>query len=129
MPGRISVQIQGAESLRDRLRQLSPRIRRATRKAVEESGAAMERGMKNLAPVDTGTLRDSIRHEVEDLTATAGPGDEVDYAIFVEFGTSRMPAQPYVRPVAEAERHLFPERVRQAVRQETRRGRRGGGGR
>lgn len=112
----LSVEIRGIDSLRDRLRNLSPRVRRATEQAVAESGRAMERGMKRLAPVDTGTLRDSIRHRVEGTTVTAGPGREVNYAIFVEFGTSRMAAQPYVRPVAEAERHLFPERVRLAVR-------------
>lgn len=123
----LSVEIRGVDSLRDRLRMLHPRVRRATEQAVAESGRAMERGMKMLAPVDTGALRDSIRHEVEGTTVRAGPGREVDYALFVEFGTSRMAAQPYVRPVAEAERHLFPERVRLATRSALRRRGRGGG--
>lgn len=112
----LRVEIRGIDNLRDRLNNLRPRVRRATEQAVQESGRAMERGMKSLAPVDTGALRDSIRHTVEGTTASAGPGREVDYAAFVEFGTSRMAAQPYVRPIAEAERHLFPERVRLAVR-------------
>lgn len=120
MPGALSVQIRGAESLRDRMRLLRPRVRRATAAALEESGQALENGMKSLAPVDTGRLRDSIRTEIEGTTVTAGPGREVDYAIFVEFGTSRAPAQPYVRPVAQAEKLLFPVRVRQHLDAELR---------
>ncbi|QBI56800.1 HK97-gp10 family putative phage morphogenesis protein [Streptomonospora litoralis] len=120
MPGRVSVEIRGADKLTDRLKQLRPAVKRGTRTAVEASGKAMRTGMRNLAPVRTGALRDSIDYELvnDGLTARAGPGDWIDYAIFQEFGTSRMPAQPYIRPVAEAERRLFPERVRMHVREE-----------
>lgn len=46
-------------------------------------------------PVDTGRLRDSI---------TAEPGrvySDVEYAGFVEYGTSDTPAEPYMRPAAD----------------------------
>ncbi|WP_017602207.1 HK97-gp10 family putative phage morphogenesis protein [Nocardiopsis lucentensis] len=122
MPGALSVQVRGVDSLADRIRLLRPRMRRATIAAVTEAGQGLEDGMKALAPVDTGRLRDSIRHEVEGTTATAGPGREVDYAIFVEFGTSRMPAQPYVRPVVQAEKLLFPALVRKHLDAELKRG-------
>lgn len=120
MPGRVSAQIRGANKLADRLRRLRPAVRTGTTTAVAESGKAMKTGMRRLAPVRTGALRDSIDYELSEdgLTATAGPGEWIDYAIFVEFGTSRMPAQPYIRPVAEAERRLFPERVSTHVRAE-----------
>lgn len=50
--------------------------------------------MKRLAPVDTGHLRDSI-HQVPHQ-----PRIQVDaeYAGFVELGTEKMDAQPFVRP-------------------------------
>lgn len=53
-----------------------------------------------LVPVDTGFLRDSI-----DLTE-AGDNSvelvaEADYAEDVEFGTTKMQAQPYFRPAIE----------------------------
>jgi HK97 gp10 family phage protein len=48
------------------------------------------------APVDTGRLRASITHEVAGHTATIGTS--VEYAPYVELGTSKMAAQPYLKP-------------------------------
>ena len=51
----------------------------------------------SLAPVDTGRLRDSIR-----ITPTGFDsvtiGSDLGYANFVEQGTSRMKAEPYLAP-------------------------------
>jgi HK97 gp10 family phage protein len=53
-----------------------------------------------IVPVRTGALRASITKMGGGMrwvaTATAG------YAIFVEFGTRKMAAQPFLRPAAEA---------------------------
>jgi HK97 gp10 family phage protein len=51
-------------------------------------------------PVDTGTLRDSIHQEiVSDLVGQLVA--DTDYAGYVEFGTSKMGAQPYMQPAAD----------------------------
>jgi len=69
-----------------------------------------------LVPIDTGALCDSIQYyKVDDFTAEivagspgewnrnmTGPKSDVGYAAFVEFGTSRMDAQPYMRPAVDA---------------------------
>lgn len=51
---------------------------------------------KRAAPVDTGELRDSIHAE------TGSDGNflvaNADHAAHVELGTSKMAAQPYLRP-------------------------------
>jgi HK97 gp10 family phage protein len=85
----------------------------ATRKAIE---AAAARGVqraggyivdlaRQLCPVDTGALRGSIRLEPEQpalrMTVKAG-GGPVNYAHFIEYGTSRSPAQPFLTPAARA---------------------------
>lgn len=49
-----------------------------------------------IAPVDTGALRSSISVDVGDLEFTAGPS--VNYAGYVEYGTSKMSAEPYMGP-------------------------------
>lgn len=56
--------------------------------------------------VDTGRLRASITHEVHEgfLTVTARVGTNVKYAIFLEFGTSKMAARPFLRPALDAVR-------------------------
>jgi HK97 gp10 family phage protein len=56
-----------------------------------------------ICPVDTGALRDSIvSHAGDSTTAEAEIVAEVPYAAFVEFGTSLMEAQPYLRPALDA---------------------------
>lgn len=54
--------------------------------ALEASALVVEGTAKNLAPVDTGNLRNSITHEVEGKKARVGTNSE--YALAVEFGTS-----------------------------------------
>ena len=49
-------------------------------------------------PVDTGRLAGSITSRVEGDTVTIGTN--VEYGKYVEFGTSRMGAQPFIGPAA-----------------------------
>lgn len=57
---------------------------------------------KRLAPVDTGRLRDSIEYTVNetDLSTEIGPRG-VEYGLYQEMGTSKMSAQPYLRPAID----------------------------
>lgn len=69
----------------------------AVNTALEAIGLQAESYAKLLCPVDTGRLRNSITHEQEDDT-TEVIGTNVEYAAYVEMGTSRMKAQPYLEP-------------------------------
>ena len=51
------------------------------------------------APVLTGNLRDS--HEVVETVWGAEVRVNADYAVSVEFGTSEMAAQPFLRPAID----------------------------
>jgi HK97 gp10 family phage protein len=69
---------------------------------VERAADRIVDTAQGLVPVDTGALRDSIRAEPVAPThwqVIAGGGD-VDYAIFVEYGTSKMAAQPFLTPAS-----------------------------
>lgn len=59
---------------------------------------------KSMAPVDTGELRDSIdiKYGKTDTGITADIGTDVFYGGFQEFGTSRNPPHPYLRPALVA---------------------------
>lgn len=66
-------------------------------------GQAMGARMQRIVPKRTWALHDSIDASTERrgsrVTTTVGAGGgDVDYAIEVERGTSRMRAQPYMRP-------------------------------
>jgi HK97 gp10 family phage protein len=65
-------------------------------KALLGAALIVEGAAKGLSPVDTGNLRGSITHVVE--TDHAKVGTNVEYSIWVEAGTSKMAAQPYLRP-------------------------------
>lgn len=70
----------------------------AKQRALERIGLAAEGYAKKECPVDTGNLRNSITHARDDDAAYIGTN--VEYAPYVELGTSRMKAQPFLRPAA-----------------------------
>lgn len=102
--------------------------REAVQVALEAVGLLAEGYAKRLCPVDTGLLRNSITHAVggasfshaykadrptkggsmnggydsgtvgdsDDMTAYIGTN--VEYAAYVEYGTSKTAAQPFIKP-------------------------------
>jgi HK97 gp10 family phage protein len=69
-------------------------------KAVQKAGLDCERYAKQRCPVDTGNLRASLHYENTGLQQCI-VGTNVEYAPFVELGTSRQAAQPYLYPAYE----------------------------
>lgn len=75
-------------------------ISAAKRRALEIIGGKAESYAKKLCPVDTGRLRNSITHQQRDEN-TEVIGTNVEYAPYVELGTHKMAAKPFLRPAAE----------------------------
>jgi HK97 gp10 family phage protein len=69
--------------------------------ALEAIGLFVEGEAKLRCTVDTGNLRGSIDHKIEESEKAVHIGTNVLYAIFVEKSTSKMKAQPYLTPAAE----------------------------
>ena len=71
--------------------------------ALESIGLTAEGHAKDIITevraVDTGRLRNSISHARDDSAAYIGTN--VEYAPYVELGTSKMAPRPYLRPAAE----------------------------
>lgn len=107
--------VKGLDKLKARLAAVRKRITTSNEEALLELGEEMRTRMKAAVPVDTGTLRDSIKVEKKGGGITVGPRG-VDYAGYVEFGTSRSPAQPYIRPVVQWARANAPKRFRKSVK-------------
>lgn len=69
--------------------------------ANEVIGGKAESYAKAIAPVDSGTLRDSISHAAEDNYRTVVIGTNVYYAPYQELGTIRIKPHPFLRPAIE----------------------------
>lgn len=82
--------------------------------ALAKVGFAAEDHVKALAPVDTGRLRSSITHLVDDRSVTIGTN--VEYAKYQEMGTSRMKAQPFLEPGISNNMEQFKEIIRDALK-------------
>lgn len=65
--------------------------------------------------VDTGRLRNSITNQVDMSEQAVYIGTNVEYAAYVELGTSRMRARPYLRPAAQNHGSEYQELLRQAM--------------
>lgn len=82
--------------------------RRKRKEVVEElriGAKVIEGNAKEFAPVDTGTLISMIqvaKEENDGLTQIIE--SKAEYSEYVEFGTSRMMAQPFMWPAFAAER-------------------------
>lgn len=75
-------------------------IDRALVAALEEVGLVAEGYAKRACPVDTGRLRNSITHIVDEGTRHVIIGTNVEYAPYVELGTRRQKKQPFLKPAA-----------------------------
>ena len=94
-------------------------VRRNLDKALEKSAAELVNTMKALAPVDEGTLRDSIRSErVDALTIDIKAGDDAAYyAGWVEYGTTDgKPARPFFMPARRLLKNRIRLRIKRAIR-------------
>ena len=116
----------GFTELAKALRELGPRVGRKHLRAATSKGAAVIRKKaRELAPVDTGEMRKDIQQKREKTSSDniasysvytrsgkrsrlSGKARNVDkdsfYWKFQEFGTAKMPAQPFMRPAFESEK-------------------------
>lgn len=96
----LNVQVQGVERLLSNLSLLPHALRKSLDDTIDVVGEMIKVEAQRIVPVHTGTLQRSIFHnKIAELTHEIGAA--VFYAVFVEYGTSRMRAQPYLRPAIQ----------------------------
>lgn len=123
------MQLQGFAELAKALKELGPRIAKNGLRAATSAGAAVIRNeARSRAPVDTGEMRKDIQMKRERDTQggdtfaasysvfvrsgkksrMSGKARNIDkdsfYWKFIEFGTSKMAAKPFLRPAFEAQK-------------------------
>lgn len=108
----MGITIKGLSSLQAKLKRLDPITRSAVEHGVVLAGLMVEGAAKMLAPVSDeitrpggphGDLRRSINTvtKVTSGGAQATVGSSIEYAAYVELGTTRQQAQPYLHPALQ----------------------------
>jgi len=86
----------------NRIPAISAAIKPLVAAEVQKAAFQIEARAKAVVAVDTGTLRRSITTVMSNGGLTGVVGPSVFYGKFIEFGTRRMGARPFMRPAAEA---------------------------
>lgn len=100
------------------------KVEKAAREAMRDTVVAVAGDARKGSPVLTGNNRRSITEE----TSGFGSGQIVDqrkiegavfstsgYGGFLETGTSRMGARPYIKPAADREVPKFPQKMKRYI--------------
>jgi HK97 gp10 family phage protein len=97
--------LRGLRTALARIAQLPRRANSLRAEALEQWAEDLQKTAKDLAPVSTGALRDSIETKVNSSSGKAWvqiqPGKVREYAYYVEKGTSKMNDQPFLGPAAQ----------------------------
>lgn len=81
----------------DNTKEAKKAIEDATEEALASAGIVAGMHIDPLVPIDTGNLRGSITMKVLSEEKEVHIGTNVHYAPYVEFGTSKMAPQSYLR--------------------------------
>jgi len=100
------INVIGAANIIAKYAKISKEAQSKTDNFLLKVGANIERYAKMRCPVDTGRLKASINHELVSPGLVI-VGTPAEYASYVEFGTSKMSAQPFLRPAAEQAKSQF----------------------
>ena len=122
---RAALTVEGREGIVANLYAFNERAGRVIRAVNRRAARQTESLARQLAPEDTGRLKRSLTHALspDELAFEVFPDPEVFaaegqpyYPVYVEFGTSVSPAQPFLFPAFEAIRPHYRKDISAALR-------------
>ena len=109
-----SVKTTGLAEFKQAVERLPAAVEAACRKVARDTALRVAAEARRRVPVDTGQTRDSIvvrprveqkRYEVE--AGSARHGRAANVAIWLEYGTVKMSARPFMRPALDGEQDRY----------------------
>lgn len=100
----------GLDKLMEELSATAGATIEAASSAMKITTGQVQATAKQVAPKRTGYMANNILVEPVKKTATSVTGTvnaKADYSSFVEFGTYKMSAEPFIRPAVSAAQSLF----------------------
>ena len=118
--------IRGISAVMRNLDNRGTKIVAGARKARLRTGGEVEReyvaNIDTMDIVDTGTYKESVKWiEVGDIVEAGSgvkEGSEIEYAHYLEFGTSKMAARPALQMAVDTVRQKYPDMVIEDVKME-----------
>lgn len=107
----MDIQITGASSVEDAMDAALQQLLSKIDAAVQGAGIDCQAGAKQACPVDTGRLRASIQY-AKTGEAACQVGTNVEYAVYVEMGTYKMAARPFLSPAFLASSRTLMEELK-----------------
>jgi HK97 gp10 family phage protein len=109
-----TVTIVGLEKLERALAEKAAELAVSAAAAVAAEVNAIEDDARNNAPHLTGELQEGIESEHEGTAGTIRSTSA--HSLFMEHGTYKDRAQPFMKPAAERARRRFPKRAAEIIR-------------
>lgn len=118
----VIIKLLGLGSLMKKVDAMSEGVERALRSAVFEGCTIVHESATRIVPVRTGNLKGSLSVDVQSQPGAAlgRVGTNVEYAPYVEFGTDRMDARPYLRPALDENQERIRKKMQEAIKRELR---------
>jgi HK97 gp10 family phage protein len=113
---KITVTLQDAPRLRAKLRKLPAVVAAEMPQIMSHAAERVAETARGLAPRRSGALRDSIVVARDPVTGQATVEARAPYAAFVEFGTVKRPARPFLGSALAASRSAIIEEISRALR-------------
>ena len=111
------------QEILDKFRAYELSIRDITKKALDEASDIVEYEMMCNAPVDTGNLQRNIKkgkyHYTNGIPSqSVGVSKAVFYSHFVELGTSKRTAKPFIVPSLENTKDQVEQQMKDVIKRE-----------
>lgn len=114
------INFQGMDELLRHLEKIGQRSEEIKTKALEEGSEIFRSDIEQRAPRGKGTkhLADHIIKEINGDTVKIGPFRDYFYGHFLEFGTRKMSARPFMGPAFESNKLIVQEKMADVLRKE-----------
>ena len=88
------------QALKNKIKQ----VEQAEQGVVKDLGSIVKKNARKFVPVDEGDLKKSLDMTLTDNGKVAEIGTTLDYGRYQEYGTRKMPPQPFLRPALDVAR-------------------------
>lgn len=116
----MSLQFYGMQELLRQLEQVGSEAERIKKDALLAGAEVIQQAASEKAPRDTGKLAENIviSDINEDGTVDIGPDRDRFYGLFLEFGTTKMAARPFLQPAFEENKEQVQQKMAGVIRRE-----------